>query len=76
MTVFTATTKNTSETIRFRSLDALARRLGGRSATWLEREGMRGTNATAIQIVRPAPFGGYDILGTLFVPLSSLPTAD
>lgn len=61
-------------TYRFRSIDALARRIGGRTAFWETVSGGGSAIRDKVQILRPNRLaGGSDIVAVVMVPVESVP---
>jgi hypothetical protein len=58
---------------RFRDIDALARRIAGRTATWQEVHESTQPAQRRVQILRPNPLaGGSDIVTTVLVPVEAI----
>jgi hypothetical protein len=61
------------EIYRFRDIDALARRIGGRRATWQEVHDGSSPARRKVQVLRRNKLaGGDDIVATVLVPVESI----
>lgn len=71
------TTEFRGNTIRFQTVDSLSRRIGGRNATWIVDNGLRGDTRAAVQVLTPARFNpnARSIVATVFVPTDAVDSA-
>lgn len=63
----------TRQVFRFRSVDALARRVAGRTATWQEVHEPLPSAWRRVQILRPNRLaGGSDIVAVFMIPVEAI----